>query len=64
MVRVVAGRVEDGDADQAAGVDCCLSAIAGRRGEGGKRRVARGYGTVPLGCHMSARNFMVGGASG
>lgn len=46
MVRVVAGRVEDGDADQAAGVDCCLSAIAGRRGREKARRARLWYRTV------------------
>lgn len=41
MVRVVAGRVEDGDADQAAGVDCCLSATRAGEVKGGKKARAR-----------------------
>lgn len=74
VVGVVAGRVEDGDADEAAGVDCdfmvstivltlflflsfviwgdCLCFLSW-------------FGqTIPFGCHMSARNFIDGGASG
>lgn len=67
MVWVVAGRVEDGDADQAARVDCtqqisnCIST---------QPYASMSLGWCwrrehePLGCQMSTRNFMLGGASG
>ena len=64
MVGVVAGRVEDGDADEATRIDCCTCVsvrVSWRstsdQGDGEAR-------DMPFGCQTSARNFIDGGARG
>lgn len=71
MVWVVAGGVEDGDADQAAGVDwrdIIALAVADTYlivtcWDHGVLYMALG-GPVPFGCHISPTNFIVGGDRG
>lgn len=86
MVGVVTWGVEDGDADETAGVDyvLCISIVFSLNlpsffssgmsvlRHGGKRRYNKKFWglkiyrwmDIPLGCHMSAKNFIDGGASG